>query len=182
MSDTDAQIGKRLQELRGDMSQAALAAAMAERGHKWSQATVWSVEQGRRPMRLTEAGDVADILEVRVADLLKQDDYDRLWGGYLNHSRQWAEQLRALHEAAVDLETLGQITRSYRHRLRQFDRSKLSAGQIADLDLLVGPEDEDIEVPAWKSLREVMEEHREDVIAVAREELEQSRGVDPEAS
>ena len=52
MSDTDARIGKRLQELRGEMSQAALAAAMAERGHKWSQATVWSVEQGKRPIRL----------------------------------------------------------------------------------------------------------------------------------
>jgi|SRR5699024_10176739 len=71
MSDTDARIGKRLGELRGEMSQASLAAAMAERGHKWSQATVWSVESAKRPLRLAEALDVAGVLGVEVADLLQ---------------------------------------------------------------------------------------------------------------
>ena len=73
MSDTDARIGKRLQELRGEMSQAALAAAMAERGHKWSQATVWSVEQGKRPIRLAEADDVASICGFGIQALVVRD-------------------------------------------------------------------------------------------------------------
>lgn len=73
MSDTDARIGKRLQELRGEMSQAALGAAMAERGHKWSQATVWSVETGKRPMRLAEADDVASICGFGIQALVVRD-------------------------------------------------------------------------------------------------------------
>ena len=73
MSDTDARIGKRLATLRGDMSQAALAAAMAERGHKWSQATVWSVEQGKRPIRLAEADDVASICGFDIQALVVRD-------------------------------------------------------------------------------------------------------------
>lgn len=76
MSDTDARIGKRLQELRGETSQAVLGAAMAERGHKWSQATVWSVESAKRPLRLAEAEDVAEILGVAVGDLLQRDGID----------------------------------------------------------------------------------------------------------
>lgn len=37
---------------------------MRDMGWKWSQATVWSVESGKRPLRLAEAQDVASILEV----------------------------------------------------------------------------------------------------------------------
>lgn len=73
MSASDEQIGKRLNALRGDMSQAALAAAMADRGHKWSQATVWSVETGKRPLRLAEAQDVSAALDVSVTELLRKD-------------------------------------------------------------------------------------------------------------
>lgn len=60
----DAQIGRNLARLRGDMSQKELAVAMRERGHKWSQATVWNVERGERPLRLTEATALGDILEL----------------------------------------------------------------------------------------------------------------------
>lgn len=44
------------------MSQQALADAMRELGHKWSQATVWSVERGNRPLRLVEANDLRTVL------------------------------------------------------------------------------------------------------------------------
>lgn len=44
------------------MSQQALADRMRERGWKWSQATVWAVEKGERPLRLAEAMDLAQIL------------------------------------------------------------------------------------------------------------------------
>ncbi|PZE93909.1 hypothetical protein DEJ00_01435 [Curtobacterium sp. MCLR17_039] len=46
------------------MSQKDLAVAMRERGHRWSQATVWNVERGERPLRLSEANSLAEILEV----------------------------------------------------------------------------------------------------------------------
>jgi hypothetical protein len=35
---------------------------MKARGWKWSQATVWSVEKGERPLRLAEAEDIRVIL------------------------------------------------------------------------------------------------------------------------
>lgn len=77
MSDTDARIGARLQELRGETSQANIAAAMAGRGHKWSQATVWAVESGKRPMRMSEAIDLAEILEIPVDSFAMQDEYSK---------------------------------------------------------------------------------------------------------
>lgn len=44
------------------MTQQELADRMRERGFKWSQATVWDVERGKRPMRLTESLEVVAIL------------------------------------------------------------------------------------------------------------------------
>lgn len=51
----DKVIGNNLKTLRGSMSQEELASKMRDSGFKWSKATVWSVEQGQRPLRLTEA-------------------------------------------------------------------------------------------------------------------------------
>jgi hypothetical protein len=60
----DKQIGQNVARARGDMSQKELALAMRARGHKWSQATVWNVERGERPLRLSEASALSDILRV----------------------------------------------------------------------------------------------------------------------
>lgn len=60
----DAQIGRNVARARGAMSQKDLALLMRQRGHKWSQATVWNVERGERPLRLSEANALAEILEV----------------------------------------------------------------------------------------------------------------------
>lgn len=46
------------------MSQKALADAMRGRGHKWSQSTVWAAEKGDRPLKLSEARDLEDLLDV----------------------------------------------------------------------------------------------------------------------
>lgn len=54
-------IGRTVAAWRGDMSQKELADKMREKGHKWVQSTVWSVESGTRPLRLTEAEDLAEI-------------------------------------------------------------------------------------------------------------------------
>lgn len=63
-------IGSKLQQLRGELSQKNLAALMREQGHRWSQTTVWLVETGERPLRLTEAKVVADLFGVTVSALL----------------------------------------------------------------------------------------------------------------
>lgn len=70
MTERDKRVGQAIVALRGDTSQAAVADAMRERGWKWSQATVWSVEKGERPLRLLEAGDLADVLGIQIDDFL----------------------------------------------------------------------------------------------------------------
>lgn len=59
---SDDQIGKNLATLRGQVTQQELGEKMRQRGFKWSQATVWDVERGKRPLRLTEALEVVAIL------------------------------------------------------------------------------------------------------------------------
>lgn len=66
----DTLIGENLARLRGDTTQEALAQLMKERGHKWSQNTVWLVEQGKRPLRFTEAQDLSTILGFYNLDML----------------------------------------------------------------------------------------------------------------
>ncbi|MEV4689448.1 helix-turn-helix domain-containing protein [Microbacterium sp. LWH3-1.2] len=66
---TDEQIGTNLTRIRNGMSQKDLAEAMRARGFKWSQATVWSVEKGERPLRLTEAEGLGVVLRIN-PDLL----------------------------------------------------------------------------------------------------------------
>ncbi|MDK6348701.1 helix-turn-helix domain-containing protein [Bifidobacterium scardovii] len=74
----DEQIGQNLVSIRGNMSQADLALQMRERGYKWSAATVWAIEKGERPLKLTEATDVVNILGVDlhfgIDELLDTDD------------------------------------------------------------------------------------------------------------
>ncbi len=61
--DRNRQIGETVRELRGSLPQEAVAEGMRARGHvKWSQSTVWSVETGARPLRLTEAEALAEVL------------------------------------------------------------------------------------------------------------------------
>jgi len=66
----DEMIGRNLTRVRGDMSQKDLAAGMRDRGHRWSQATVWNVERGERPLRLSEAAVLATMFGVDVSSLL----------------------------------------------------------------------------------------------------------------
>jgi CRISPR/Cas system-associated exonuclease Cas4 (RecB family) len=61
-TEQDRQIGRTMAILRGDKTQQAVADEMRMRGWRWSQATVWSVEKGERPLRLAEAEDLAEVL------------------------------------------------------------------------------------------------------------------------
>lgn len=52
------------------MSQQDLAETMRKEGFKWSQATVWSVEKGERPLRLSEAIALTRVLKRGLAHFL----------------------------------------------------------------------------------------------------------------
>lgn len=60
----DQEIGQRLKAARGAISQKGLAKQMKSLGWRWSQTTVWSIEEGERPLRLSEAASLSKILAV----------------------------------------------------------------------------------------------------------------------
>lgn len=65
---TEEQIGADVQAAREKMpglSQKGLALVMATRGFKWSQATVSQIEKGERPLRLSEADHLAELIRFR---------------------------------------------------------------------------------------------------------------------
>ncbi len=70
MSEHDEIIGRNLARLRDSVSQTDLASRMRTRGHKWTQPTVVSIEKGERPLRVSEAMDVSEILGVDLYDLV----------------------------------------------------------------------------------------------------------------
>lgn len=63
MSEQEKTIGLAVRAHReaSTMSQQDLATAMRGVGYKWAQATVWSVENGDRPLRYSEAQALAGI-------------------------------------------------------------------------------------------------------------------------
>lgn len=67
----DARIGRTVQQLREHLgiTQARLADDMVGRGHPWHQQTVVKTEKGLRPIRLTEACDLATLLHVELEQL-----------------------------------------------------------------------------------------------------------------
>lgn len=73
MTTRDEEIGQAVARLRSkrNLTQQALADVMRQRGHKWSQATVWSIEKGERPLRLAEAVGMAEALEASFTELLQ---------------------------------------------------------------------------------------------------------------
>jgi transcriptional regulator with XRE-family HTH domain len=71
---SDIQVGLNVAYIRTSfgISQKALSESMRKRGHKWAQGTVSNVETGERPLRLTEAADLADALTVDIDALTKE--------------------------------------------------------------------------------------------------------------
>lgn len=67
-----------MREQRGSLSQQRLADEMRARGFEWAQATVWNVEMGKRPVRLTEAIALADIHGIELADFVDQREGARI--------------------------------------------------------------------------------------------------------
>ncbi len=80
MATSDDQIGRNVAECRDriGMSQKDVAERMRELGWKWSQATVWSVEKGERPLRLAEADDLARrVFSISAGEFTQADGFTR---------------------------------------------------------------------------------------------------------
>ena len=60
------------QRLALGLSQAELGAAMREKGWKWNQTTIWSIEQNNRQVRLAEAVDLAELLGTSIEQLFEK--------------------------------------------------------------------------------------------------------------
>lgn len=112
ISERERRIGRQIAEIRGSMSQAAVAEAMRARGHeKWSQSTVWSIEKGTRPLRFTEAQDLANVLDVGIMLLLASEDelgmhirYEEARYAWREISRQTVAYLEAVWRMQVHIE------------------------------------------------------------------------------
>lgn len=67
----DLTIGATVQRLREHLglTQTRLAEEMVTRGHPWHQQTVAKTEKGARPLRVTEACDLATVLHVDLGQL-----------------------------------------------------------------------------------------------------------------
>lgn len=146
----DRTIGENVVTLRGEMSQKALADAMRERGHKWSQATVWAVEKGDRPLKLTEANDLAGVLGTDVYHPLTQPPralslYRALVGRY--------ERLNAAEHALVEAV---RVYEEARHRLNKFVTDGAARGMEEEVDAFREP----VERTVLDVVGPVVEEHR----------------------
>jgi transcriptional regulator with XRE-family HTH domain len=94
VTDEDRLIGTNLARLRASRSQAEVAVLMKDAGWKWSQTTVWKVESGERPLRLTEARALAEVLHVTVDEFFETPLRVEL-GDALNHLDERRVELRA---------------------------------------------------------------------------------------
>lgn len=101
-TDKDIQIGENVAGFRGDMSQKALADAMRDAGYKWSQSTVWSVEQGTRPLKLAEASVLAGVLDTQVEFLLSPSSFRSLVQGSERAANELKEAEQRMDEATDD--------------------------------------------------------------------------------
>lgn len=108
MSKVDELVGRNVAGLRGTMPQQELARQVRERsGHKWSQATVWSIEKGERPLRFSEAIALAEVLNCKLDDLMARDwSQRRLQEALFNlqfHLDRAADAVADVHSDAVPL-------------------------------------------------------------------------------
>lgn len=181
MDINEEQIGARLQALRGPvLSQAGVAQAMKDRGHdKWSQATVWSVEAGKRPLRLSEAVSLASILSADVGDLVQ--------------STEAGVTIAQLREAVLDVDRIAEAVTSasvqfedartqLRGLVRDIEISRVMRWAEVEQQRLLDVVNEANKRMGW-SLADIADiQSRGDLEGEWLHDLGDDDGVDPEAS
>lgn len=163
MDDLDALIGQNLARLRGDLSQAELAKEMKKRGYKWSQATVWAIEKGDRPLRLAEARDVIVTL---------------------GREPFMLSSLLSVPSAATLREGLEEVSRENRHLHEAMDAYWSSLNRLAiSADLIADKEDMgQIPTYLWEGIKDWLQDHSlvsEALQAEARHAIDEDLGYAP---
>jgi hypothetical protein len=151
--DRDQLIGENLQRSRGDRTQQWVADEMRALGHQWSQATVWSVEKGKRPLRLTEAQDLAQILgahdAIRLLETPEEAEVSRLGYAVIRGSNQVRDAVvrmalaqRALREFLDDDAALdwGRVDPSVQDWAEQLAERSISERVEEEEQRLLSPE------------------------------------------
>lgn len=128
MAASDKQIGQNLQQLRGARSQKEIAEAMTELGWKWSQTTVWSVEQGKRPLRLAEAEDLVRVLALQSIVSITAP------AGEFEYLATRAQLQQAQRELALQAERVLRLQRQMVEELNQMSTSTLDETAVRELE------------------------------------------------
>lgn len=145
MEDDDKQIGRNLTQLRGSMSRELLAAKMVDRGFKWSRATVFNIEDGKRSLKLKEASAVLECLGRDPALDLPELISDQQVASVKQNLRMLAFQADRLSEALALMPTLRAALKTKSSTLsaskklsKELRKSVELALEATRLDTLVG--------------------------------------------
>jgi hypothetical protein len=158
-TEQDRHIGQTMAILRGDKTQQAVADEMRQRGWRWSQATVWSVEKGDRPLRLAEAEDLAAVLDtVSVHSFLTEPVGAHIQQGVRRVTNAYRAIVESVWECLDAQDALG-----IHLKRAQADGHEFSEIELVQRDLWVRASD----IP-------------EKAVAEARSEYEQRLGVEGE--
>jgi|SRR5665647_997155 len=151
-TEQDRHIGQTMAILRGDKTQQAVADEMRQRGWRWSQATVWSVEKGGRPLRLAEAEDLAAVLgTVSVHSFLTEPI-----GAHIQHGvRRASNAYRAIVESVWESLNAQDALRLH------LTRAQADGHELTDIEL--------VQRDLWARASDVPEK----AVAEARSEYEQ---------
>jgi transcriptional regulator with XRE-family HTH domain len=139
---------------RSGLSQEELAQRMSERGFGFSQATIWKIESGQRPVKISEAVALSEALELpRWLDLTEEPEVSRHHADLTLANRLAHQAYAALKEAAAAY-LRAQIDLSFVVRTAQDAGVAVHEGHMSWLD-----------VPAEKVIIEarVASAHEEDV-------------------
>lgn len=77
---------------------------MRARGHKWTQATVWNIERGERPLRLNEATALVEVLELQSVQSISAPEGEFEYLITLSLYQQAAMELAAAADKALRLQ------------------------------------------------------------------------------
>jgi transcriptional regulator with XRE-family HTH domain len=150
---------------RNGLSQEELAQRMSERGFGFSQATIWKIESGQRPVKISEAVALSEALELpRWLDLAEEPQVSRHYADLTLANRLTHQAYAALKEAAAAY-LRAQIDLSFVVRTAQDAGVAVHEGHMSWLD-----------VPAEKVIIEARVEsaHEDDV---QQRELEEVNAV-----
>ena len=86
---------------RNGWSQEELAQRMTDRGFGFSQATIWKIESGQRPLKISEAVALSDALELpRWLDLTSEPEASRHYSNMTVANRRMSNAYATLRDAA----------------------------------------------------------------------------------